>query len=67
MYCIKCQAHLCCQGNRNCYTPFHTEDKGKIIHLNYSDSDQSDQETDADEPDSENVLSEPESLLSESF
>ena len=58
MYCIKCNVHLCCHGKRNCFTPFHTEDKGKIIHLNYADSDQSDQESDADELESEeNALS----------
>ena len=53
MYCIKCNVHLCCHRKRNCFTPFHTEDKGKIIHLNYADSDQSDQESDADELESE--------------
>ena len=57
MYCIKCQVHLCCHAKRNCFTPFHTKDKVKIIHLNYSDSDQSDHDSDADELESENALS----------
>ena len=30
---MKCEVFLCCQGKRNCYTGFHTEDKGKLVHI----------------------------------
>ena len=32
MFCMKCEVFLCCQGKRNCYTGFHTEDKGTLVH-----------------------------------
>ena len=45
MYCLKCQVNLCCHSATNCFTPFHTEDKDKVVHLpaylmTHSDSDQ---------------------------
>ena len=50
MYCDKCKVHLCCHGNRNCFKPYHTVDRGNIINVNYADSDQ---ESDTDELQSE--------------
>ena len=55
MYCLKCRVNLCCHSARNCFTTFHTEEKGKVVHLpaflmlhSYSD-----QECDVDNPDKE--------------
>ena len=62
MYCIKCQVHLCCHAKRNCFTPFHTEDKNRVIHLPTLPHSDSDQEKDLDEPDTESALSELDSL-----
>ena len=53
MYCDKCKVHLCCFGNRNCFKPFHTVDRGNIININNVDSDLSYQESDPDELESE--------------
>ena len=55
MYCPKYWVNLCCQNARNCFIAFHTEDKGKVVHLPaflmpHSDSDQ---ESDVDNPDNE--------------
>ena len=31
VYCMTCEIFLCCMFNRNCYIPWHTEDKGRLI------------------------------------
>ena len=66
MACLKCEVTLCCNGKRNCFVPFHTEDMGEIICLpsfltphvpfldfSTSESDPSDSEIDLDDPESD--------------
>ena len=31
MYCTTCEVFLCCMAKRNCYIPFHTEDRGRLV------------------------------------
>ena len=33
MFCLKCEVFVCCLGKINCFTGFHTEDKGKLVHI----------------------------------
>ena len=49
MFCIKCKAHLCCHGKRNCFTHFHAEDQYRVINLPSLSHSDSDQDTDVDE------------------
>ena len=33
VFCMTCEVFLCCMFNRNCYIPWHTEDKGRLIKV----------------------------------
>ena len=61
LICMKCEVFLCCQFKRNCFIPWHTEDKGKLvqtpIYLVDNEADSELDNPDDDLQDAQSVLS----------
>ena len=64
MYCLKCEVHLCCHYERNCWISYHTEDENEIVSLpvwlsTHEDVTQIESEVDDLESDVDDLDSEP--------
>ena len=63
VFCMTCEVFLCCMFNRNCYIPWHTEDKGRLIRTPPAwlvvPDDETENDSDSDTQNTQSVHSNP--------